>query len=153
MNKIIFISYSFLCFYLLEVNKYNIIKNIYITMAISMSNIYKSSTQKDNMIEELPVIKTTKTSETYDATIKLYDSYEKAVNACSVLFLYPGETHTEFYYKIENNKRVYHCVIAIGNIDSNKGHLYLEDFSNGEQSLLKSIADINKQLAKNTANL
>ena len=60
----------------------------------------------------------------------LYNSFEEAQNACELVFLKPGEAHTEFYQK--NGK--YHCVVAIGNIKPNLKHLYLTDSGN-EMSL------------------
>ena len=88
----------------------------------------------------------------------LYNSFDEAVAACELIFLKPGEAHTEFY-KIDNT---YHCVVAIGNIYANHKHLYLTDSGNilsiGEQfALLKDeIIQLSKQfllLDKHVDNL
>ena len=53
----------------------------------------------------------------------LYNSFEEAKDACGIIFLKPGEAHTEFY----KSDKEYHCVVAIGNINPGYGHLYLTD--------------------------
>ena len=55
----------------------------------------------------------------------LYNSFEEAKAACELIFLKPGEAHTEFYQK--EGEQQYHCVIAIGNIKPDTEHLYLTD--------------------------
>ena len=66
--------------------------------------------------------------------IVLYESFEEARNACSLVFLKPGEIHTEFY----KTDKVYHCVIAVGNVSPGAGHLYITD-SGYDQSISGSL--------------
>lgn len=58
----------------------------------------------------------------------LYNSFEEAKAACELIFLKPGEAHTEFYQK--EGEYQYHCVVAIGNIKPDTEHLYLTDSVN-----------------------
>ena len=72
---------------------------------------------------------------------ELYHSFEEAKNACELIFLKPGEAHTEFYKK--NNE--YHCVVAIGNVIPNTPHLYLTD-SGFEMSIDDRLDDMNETI-------
>ena len=75
----------------------------------------------------------------------IYESFDEAKNACSTIFLKPGEAHTEFY-KQDN---VYHCVVAIGNVDHNDGHLYITD-SGSEKSLDERLAEMHDEVIEST---
>lgn len=71
----------------------------------------------------------------------MYSSFDEAKNACDLIYLKPGEAHTEFY-KINDE---YHCVVAIGNLNSDNGHLYLTD-SGENGSLDDRLAAMNAQV-------
>lgn len=73
----------------------------------------------------------------------LYNSFEEAKAACELVFLKPGEAHTEFYQK----DGIYHCVVAIGNIDTNTEHLYLTDSGN-EMSIDDRLNNISEQMVE-----
>lgn len=131
---------------------YNKEKNIYINMAISKNTVQK--TRKPESLYEIPAEDYRGAScncncgsgDSGHKSVELYDSYDEAVIACSRVFLKPGEVHTEFY----KEDGVYHCVIAIGNINPNKGHLYLQDMGDGEVSVNEIL---NKALEQSTKAL
>ena len=84
--------------------------------------------------------------------IIIYESFEEAAEKCQQIYLRPGETHTEFYTVTENGKTVYHCVIAIGNANDGKGHLFLTD-TGKTGSISDQISKISALLDKDTLKI
>lgn len=79
----------------------------------------------------------------------LCNSFADAVAVCEQIYLNVGETHTEFY---QDTNKTYHCVVAIGNINKDKGHLYLTD-SGTDTPISEQISSINAKLGNITINI
>ena len=100
-------------------------------MAISKERVNKNKSNKPEPLYNVPENNPEHQSRPEDfhhphPHVILYSSFEEARNACSLVFLKPGEAHTEFY----KTDGVYHCVIAIGNISPGAGHLFVTDSGN-----------------------